>query len=260
MSALLALLGICLVACAPKRELPTADQRAAIYERANLKFTNAVLFKPLETGPTNTLGFKLAPLLLLELVNTNAALALPDVFFEERKILLDGRSHEQVTYIWHSLSPANATGGESVVQGIRLTLSSAGAPVIWEALADDSGGESIFISQSLDTSARQAFGPPLTGRRFAIERDVATAPNAIVARVIEDGPVPMGPIVHLNAGSHNISTLICRCMPAQAKNLLATETYQLRPLVDSNLRPTFDKAGESGGAHLQRRLRLPDEF
>jgi hypothetical protein len=67
----------------------------------------------------------------------------------------------------------------------------------------------------------------------------------------------MGPIVHLNAGSQNVSTLICRCMPTQAKNLLATETYQLRPLAESELRPRFDKADEDAAARLARSLRLP---
>jgi hypothetical protein len=254
------LVGLCLTACAPKREPLTTEQRAAIYERANLQFTNVVLFKPQEAGPTNTLAFKLAPLLIQEVVNTNAAIALPFVFFEENKILLGGKPHEQVTYIWQTPTPTNSLASESTVQGIRITLNASGSPVIWEVLADDSGGALIYVSQSLEAAAIETHGPPPPGRRFTIESSLETAPNAIVARVIEDGPVPMGPIVHLTAGSHNVGTLICRCMPTQAKNLLATETYQLRPLVESKLRPAFGKPGEDAATRLQRYLRLPSPF
>ena len=60
------------------------------------------------------------------------------------------------------------------------------------------------------------------------------APDVIVARVIEDGPVPMGPIVYLSAGTRQVSTLICRCMPAQARKLLATRTYDLLPFQEAS--------------------------
>jgi hypothetical protein len=143
------------------------------------------------------------------------------------------------------------------VQGIRITLNASGSPVIWEVLADDSGANLIFVSKLLEAAAIETFGPPLPGRRFTIESSLETAANAIVARVIEDGPVPMGPIVHLNAGSADISTLICRCMPTQAKNLLMTETYRLRTLAESRLKPVFGEPGEDGATRLARVLRLP---
>jgi hypothetical protein len=67
----------------------------------------------------------------------------------------------------------------------------------------------------------------------------------------------MGPIVHLNAGSQNVSTLICRCMPTQTKNLLATENYELRPLAESKLRPVFGQPGEEAAERFANRMRLP---
>jgi hypothetical protein len=252
-----ALLGICLTACAPKRETLSFEQRLAIYERANVQFANAVLFKPVEVGPTNSLAFKLAPLLLQEAMNTNQASGSRIVYFEEGKVQLNGKSHDQVTYVWDSLSFANSTGAGATVQGIRITLNASGSPVIWEVLADNSGAELIFVSQSVEAAALKTFGQPLPGRRFAIESSLETAPNAMVARVIEDGPVPMGPIVHLNAGSQNVSTLICRCMPTQTKNLLATENYELRPLAESKLRPVFGQPGEEAAERFANRMRLP---
>jgi hypothetical protein len=190
-------------------------------------------------------------------VDTNEVAAAPVVYFEEGKAQWNGRSHDQVTYVWNSLTSANATDADPTVQGIRITLNNSSSPVIWEVLADNSGGELIFVSQSVEATALKAFGPALAGRRFATESSLENAPHAMVVRVIDDGPVPMGPIVHLNAGSHNVSTLICRCMPTQAKNLLATKAYQLRPLGESKLHPQFDKSGNDPAARLTRILRLP---
>lgn len=254
------LLGLCMLvmnACAPKPKTLDFQQRVAIYERAGIQFTHAVLFKPAETVFTNTLGFKLAPLLLLEVTNTNETSVMPAVYFEESRMQLNGRSYDQVTFTWHPPPPGGAKVAAPSVQGIRLTLSAFGSPVVWEVLKDDTGGDLVFVSQSVETAARAAFGPPLAARRSAVEPSLDSAPTAIVARVIDDGPVPMGPIVHLNAGSHNVSTLVCRCMPTQAKRLLETKTYELRPLGDANVRPAFEPSGAPAAARLARLLRLP---
>lgn len=249
-----------MTACAPKRKPLSFEQRLAIYERTNLHFANAVLFKPVEAGPTNTLAFLLAPLILQEVVNTNQATAAPVVYFEKGSVRLNGSPHDQVMYVWNSSSAVSATSAAPTVQGIRVTLNTSGSPAIWEVLADNSGGELIFVSKSVEAAALERFGKLLAGRRFAVESSLEAAPDAVVARVIEDGPVPMGPIVHLSARSHNLSTLICRCMPTQAKNLLATETYQLRPLAESKVRPALGKPGEDAATRLKRCLRLPPMF
>jgi hypothetical protein len=257
LAATLVLPGLCLTACSPRPSRLTFEQRLSVYERANLQLTNAVLFKPAESGPTNTLAFKLAPLLLQEVADTNQVAVSPIVYFQEHKALLGDVVRDLVTFVWRVSDPISRGGDPPPLQGIRITLNASNAPVVWEVLRDDSGGELIFVAKSLETAALESFGQPLGGRRFAIEPSLEAAPNAIVARVIEDGPVPMGPIVHLNAGSENVSTLICRCMPTQSKNLLATQTYQLRPLAQSTLRPGFDRRGEDAGARIARSLRLP---
>jgi hypothetical protein len=41
----------------------------------------------------------------------------------------------------------------------------------------------------------------------------------------------MGPIIYLNAGTRAVSTVICRCMPAQARKLASTSTYDLQPFL-----------------------------
>ena len=95
-------------------------------------------------------------------------------------------------------------------------------------LAEDSAAEPIFASQNLESAAVAQFGKPLPGRRYALERSLTEAPRVIVARVLEDAPVAMGPIVYLRAGTCSVSTVICRCMAAQVKRLAATSPYQLQ--------------------------------
>ena len=59
-------------------------------------------------------------------------------------------------------------------------------------------------------------------------------PDVIVVRVIDDGPVPLGPIIYLSAATRQVSALVCRCMPAQARRLLATRTYDLLPFQEAS--------------------------
>ena len=73
---------------------------------------------------------------------------------------------------------------------------------------------------------------PLPGRRFWVERAVADTPGVVVARILEDGPTPMGPIVYLKSVSRDVSTVICRCMNAQASEVVGTSTYRLATLDD----------------------------
>ncbi len=304
MRLLASVLGFCGWACAnlhaaqASAPLPSAE----IYQRATNEFAAASFFKPAEEK-TNDLAFTLAPLILQEVSSATGRLSgidhfgtlglsnglptldpsRPAIYWQADSVQLNGKAHARFTYVWcyaaprrgskrgagtANLSPAPPESGLAV-QGIRMTLSTNGQPVIWEALADSSGAELIFVSHSLEAAALAEHGKALPGRRHGIERSPAEAPKVIVARVIEDGPVAMGPIVYLTAGTRNISTLICRCMPAQAKKLLATSTYELLPLnaltVQSLLTQakepaTFWPSDQSPDNPLERGLRLPSAF
>lgn len=255
-------------------------------------YDDADFYKPLELD-TDSLQFKLAPLLLQQLSrNTNSpALALirlpafdttPSnapatnfVYVESEVFELHGKSHLAFTYLWfYSTDLRLRRHGGLLVQGVRLFLNSAGEPVLWEVLADPSGSARFFVARSLEESARADFGPALPGRHFAIERGTDAAPKAVIARVIEDGPVPMGPIVYLQARTQAVATLICRCMPAQAKavrqninyNLLpwpgegAPELLRLQKRLRSHHLANFWPGDKGIGSRLDTLLRLPSSF
>ena len=286
---LAAALGLCAWGCAnlDADQARSALPRAEIYQHATNEFTEAWFFKPTELK-TNDLTSTLAPLILQQvnagkeplfmpdrfgaLSLSNGVLALdpsrPVLYWQADTVQFRERAHMRLTYLW-----CYALASGLPLQGIRITFNSAGQPVIWEVLADSSGAELIFVSQNLEAAAAAEFGKALPGRRYAIERNVEEAPNVIVARVIDDGPVAMGPIVYLSARTRAVSTLICRCMPAQAKKLVGASTYDLLPFQPAPAQslPTWARAlarertafwpdDPPGDSRLERCLRLPSAF
>ena len=240
---------IVLSACS--RKLHNATTLVSIYGRAQVQFTNAFLLKPTEADFADGFGYKYAPLIIQEVLNTNAPVDVSEVFVQESATVLNGKVHHQIAYVWQTPQSARQPGR---MQGIRMTLNSAGLPVIWEVLTDSSGADIIYVSQSVEAAALREFGSPLPGRHFAVERSMSDAPQVVVARVIEDGPAPMGPIIYLQAGTSDVSTIICRCMDAQAKRLVGT--VQFRLIASKSL--MFSRAARGDGSSLEKRLRLPD--
>jgi hypothetical protein len=202
------------------------------------------------------------------------ALSQPAVYVWPETVQWKGTNHTQLTYLWFYRAESRRPSESGLpLQGIRITLSSSGQPVIWEVLADSSGAELTFVAQSLEAAASAEFGKPLPGRRYSVERGLDEAPETVVARVIDDGPVPMGPIVYLNAGTRAVSTLICRCMPAQSRKLSSTSTYRLLPGQNdsadsllprtrpkSNYRAAFWPGDGQSQKRLEKCLRLPGSF
>ncbi|MCX6923643.1 MAG: hypothetical protein NT154_10620 [Verrucomicrobia bacterium] len=277
-----------------------------IYQRATNEFAEAAFYKPAETK-TNDLAFTLAPLILQQVKDVTELTFLPDrfgsftisngapfldlshpaVYWEADTVQIRGKTHARLCYLWcYSLDhyqagqgrPSHAGPSEHArpglpLQGIRITLGAAGQPIAWEVLADDSGVELIFVSQNLEAAALAEFGKPLPGRRFSIERKIETAPNVVVARVIDDSPVALGPFMYLSATTRQVSTLICRCMPAQARKLISTSSYDLVSLhaASTNLLLAQARAMSMGLAsfwpgdptssnRLEACLRLPEAF
>ena len=285
-----------------------APPYSEIYQRATNEFACAEYYKPAETK-TNSgdLSFTLAPLILQQVEGaqelhppsdgfgalsvSNGAPVLdrerPTVYWEADTLQINGKAHARFAYVWcydrgpqepkggtgtNYMSPSRADAGLPL-QGIRITLNSGGQPVIWEVLADHSKAKILFVSQSLESAAMAEFGKPLPGRRYAIERSTEEAPDVVIARVIDDSPMPMGPIVYQSAGTREVSALICRCMPAQARKLLGSATYNLLPFQGALTQPLllegrrlmngwegFWPGDDKQGRGIEACLRLPGVF
>jgi hypothetical protein len=301
-------LGLCTWGCAnlPADQARLTLSHAEIYQRATNEFAEADFYKPAEPT-TNDLSSSLAPLILQEVNGEKApqsqldrfgALSLsngilvldrsrPTIYWQADSTQVQGRAHTRFSYVWgYSLGGDGAKRGPGAdhisrgqaesgvaLQGIRITLNSTGQPAIWEVMADSSDADLIYVSRNLEAAAVAEFGQPLPGRRYTSERSPEAAPNVIVARIIDDGPVAMGPIVYLNASTRGVSTVLCRCMPAQAKRLLDTRVYDLLPFqavaaqsllmqarAQAGGRTAFWPGDQSIGDQLAKRLRLPSGF
>jgi hypothetical protein len=237
-----------------------------LQNRVTNSFPRVVMFKSAASGADQPLPAQLSPILIQPLPETadpNAALAelttalgMPAISAYSNVTMLAGKSVPQFTY-WWTYAPATPDRSPGATQqGVRITLNSAGAPVIWEVLGDSSGADVIYVAQSVEILARAEFGSPQPERKFAVEQSLAAAPHTVVANIIDDGPALMGPIVYLEAAAaRDVSAVICRCMPAQFQELSGQRDYllQLKPA------PTGG-ATNFPNASLEKRLRLPKTF
>jgi len=267
------------VAPDPSRSAAPED----VYAWADVRFEKVVLFKP-SAPDSGELQTKLAPLLIRETTNLPASskagtfgivdfsrerlsvdTSQPAVYYHLGSLQLNGEPHTAATYVWFLRNGARRSEPNPVrVEGVRMTLSTAGQPIIWEILNGTEAWELLFVSREVEAAALKEFGLPLPCRKFSTEHSLREAPKTVVARVIEDGPVLMGPIVYLNKAG-DVSTLICRCMPAQAKEVTFTETYELLPLsaldpaqITKLLKPKWWPGVNNERAHSM--LRIPKGY
>jgi hypothetical protein len=236
--------------------------RDEIQAREGQQFAAALFFKP-APGDASSLVASLAPLLFIETPTNRTHEALPSdrfgqrvttpervridlerptVYYETDNLAVNGRLYPRLNYRWYYfLTETNDSGRSRIgAQGVRLTLDNSGRPVIWEILDDTSGVPVVFVAESLEHQARHRFGGPLPGRKYSVENDVIASPQIVVARVIEDGPVAMGPAVYLQKTTRSVMTLICRCMPPQTTQLGGTQIYQLLPRESGSVAPVED--------------------
>jgi len=227
------------------------DRSPSIPSVSNATFTAALFFKPAASNAPDVI-FSLAPLLFLECSTNRPAhpyfsnrfgetvtlepkpgtdAAQPTVYYEINTVELQGANFVQIGYRWHypQRQRKETPTGWLQEQGVRLTLDSSGNPVIWEVLDDTSGRLPVFIAESMEQRARMRFGAPLPGRAHAIEPALSNRSPMTVAWIIADGPVPMGPAVYVRQESHDVATVMCRCMPPQTTRLVDTQFYRLLP-------------------------------
>jgi len=224
------------------------ERPRSLYDGASVVFEQAHLIKPHE-GTNSGLATALAPLVVQEVGVANRATFATRVYFQFDIVQLNGQDHAALTYWWFydeatkpaerrsptrrgpDARPLKRAGAEAgtPIQGVRITLNTNGSPVIFEVLGHTGRIEQIFVSQLLEAAALAEFGPALPGRRHSIERSLSDTPKIVVPRVIDDAPAVMGPILYLRAGTHDVATLICRCMDSQAKSLAGQSFYELVP-------------------------------
>jgi len=252
---------------------PAAD---AVRARATETFVLADWLKPRMDGAAD-LDPYLAPLVYLEVPASDRASApslpgvprlssavlelsteLPSVYFEDGVVTLGNAEHRQLSFVWFR-APVGAERPRA--QGLRITFDSSGFPAINEVLTDSSGLALVYVSDSLESAARAAFGEPPPGCEFAAERGATVDGTAVVVRTLADAPAPMGPYLYQPTDSNDVTALHCRCDPTQADEIREVVEYELLPLaLLDGLWPATGEPGFGAPDAVVERLRLPGSF
>ena len=252
MAATVALLMGSHLCCMPPHEPRLRLTIEQARRRTVLRFADAVLLKP-EGDSSEHAGLKFAPIFVQELVEGEADVSPfgawvedgagrlhvdpsePTVYAARSYALINGTRYPQWAYLWFPGAGVGTGAGAGAAPDssrpptwglLRITTGSEGFPAIWEAYASGMAAGLIFVSHRVEESARDQFGPGLAGR-FAVEQPGGESGIAIVARVLDDGPQPMGPMVYLD-GHGQVTTITCRCMPAQVNAIERADYYALR--------------------------------
>ena len=186
--------------------------------------------------------------------------ARPTIYTDITVTEIDGEPYDQILYVWwYETEYAQHPDDTLSLRGIRITLGKDGFPLVCEIL-DDDRVDLMFVSQSLERAAKKVYGPPLSGRLYSVEREVNDTPHTVVARILEDGPVPTGPYVYLQVESKAVTTLSCRCTPSQVSHIVESTYYDLMPLEalgSWGLQTVRHGIAYGDRLGLQRRLRWP---
>lgn len=245
------------------------------YARAEAVFPRAVLYKPRDPSG-GMLDASLAPLIVQEVADLGPnALSLsgfglvftaydgrahvdasqPTVYVDRRTGFVGGEIRQQVLLAWCHEVTLFREMSTVVCRGLRMTYDTEGYPLAWEVLDPALEADVVFVSDRVETKAGERYGTPVEGCRHHVERLDASEQRTIVARVIDDGPMPMGPYIYLDARRGEVASVLCRCMASQVKEFVATTYYQEVPFTE------LGKIGRSllsGKAALSTRLRWPD--
>lgn len=276
-------------ACAPARRIASPDAaqpHSEIRQRADSRFVVALFGKPRPSNAkqasvppvdaNDTAGGpeRLAPLFAVESIDPADAnelpfspeqhtaqtqpdglhhtrRTLPAVYYAQSNAQVGQRTLRQWTYFWRFSDQAPTNGR---LDGVRITLSEEGWPIVYELYAAEDGVVRLFVADSLEMRAAARHGPPLPGRAFAIEPALDKRPDVVVVRLVRDGPMPMGPWVYL-AADGEVTTLLCRCSPSQVDGEPKNAWYELLPArrFESPLRPDWNDA-----SWLENALRWPE--
>lgn len=237
-----------------------AQAHQSIRNEATRTFARSWFFKPDEASAAGPIG-PLTPLIMIEMGEDEAtpprlgtwmredggarrlAADRATVYYRDQPCSGDDGLTRSIAYAWwYSFNPprfVDATTLREGWRGVEMLLDEQGIPRLWIVRSPVEGTIVVFVSAAIESEAAMRFGPPAPGRRYAIERPIEETPDVVVGRVLDDGPIAMGPWVY-QGRSGDVTTVACRCMTSQTAAIVGNATYALRPWTDLD-----DAAGEA---------------
>jgi hypothetical protein len=216
-------------------ESEEAKLRSKVDARAATKLEHIALWRP-APQPGDDLLARFAPIIAMEWPDKRAypeaadriggvrlrrdgrAIAVsidptdPRVYAYHWTAKIHGQRYAQLVYVWwfpeRPEMAANDPAAGHIDGGmLRLTLDSRQRPVIGESNLNCGCGHEVFVAQQLEQAAREEFGPPLPGNRFAIEQDLDRKHDVMVVDTFSVSSESVRPVVFLSAGYHEVCEL-----------------------------------------------------
>lgn len=134
----------------------------------------------------------------------------PKVYAIVRKSIIEGHPHVQLTYTaWYPAHPRmkaidlEKANIDSCV--LRLTLDADNAPLFFETIGACGCMHKVFVEHWLEDAARQSYGAPEAGKKYAVEHGNKDDIDWEVAGVVDEArDQPRRPVVFLKAGDHKV--------------------------------------------------------
>ncbi|NOX59528.1 MAG: hypothetical protein GXP29_11825 [Planctomycetes bacterium] len=133
----------------------------------------------------------------------------PTVYSYNTTAKIDGQRLRQLNYVWWfperpEMVQDDPAAGHIDGAMLRITLDGSGNPIIVESSLNCGCGHVVFVSNSLESSAREAFGSPLPGKRFSVEKNVFVKKNVFVIGTFDESGSEVRPIILSAAGYHEV--------------------------------------------------------
>ncbi len=170
----------------------------------------------------------------------------PQVHLLRSEIKINEISCPQFIYSWEYGTGTPTPASQRI---LRMTLDSRGYPMIFELYTGEGRLAAVYVSRSLEEAAAEEHGPPLAGRNFSGE--AARGPG--LSGIVDEGPVPMGPLAYFDSPGRRNVALTCRCSPSKVTRTDGSHSYELVETPADSLPPALALMNLDY-------LRLPGEF
>ncbi len=133
----------------------------------------------------------------------------PAVYAYTSTAKIDGRVYRQLNYVWWFPERPEMTRDDPVAGHIdgamlRVTLDVNDVPMFVESSLNCGCAHEVFVSDRIESAARGAFGSPLDGKHFSVEKSNPEKHDIVVIHVFDAGPDAARPLVLSAAGYHEV--------------------------------------------------------
>lgn len=135
--------------------------------------------------------------------------AEPTVYAYTSQAQIGGRVYQQLNYVWWfperpAMTVRDPVAGHIDGSVIRITLDANAQPAFIESSLNCGCAHEVFASNNIESAAREAFGSPLEGKRFAIENSISGKRDVVVIDTFDAEPNASHPLVLSSAGYHDV--------------------------------------------------------